>query len=167
DTGLRGRSAPRPVARGDRCDRHPVSHGRSFHFRRKGRTGSARRFAGIPAVRQTLRARIHADRRRGMLPSIRTRPKMNTESRIVIRAPRQTIFDTTSDLSRWPSILPHYRSIKYLERGNDRHVVKMAAHRDGIPVSWVSEQIIDRDAMEIHFHHLRAFTKGMDVVWSF
>jgi Predicted integral membrane protein len=92
---------------------------------------------------------------------------MNTESRIVIRAPRQTIFDTTSDLSRWPSILPHYRSIKYLERGNDRHVVKMAAHRDGIPVSWVSEQIIDRDALEIHFHHLRAFTKGMDVVWSF
>lgn len=92
---------------------------------------------------------------------------MNTESRIVIRAPKQTIFDTTSDLSRWPSILPHYRYIEYLERGDDRHIVKMAAHRDGIPISWVSEQIIDREVMEIRFHHLRAFTKGMDVVWSF
>ncbi len=64
-------------------------------------------------------------------------------------------------------MLPHYRYIKYLERGEDRHVVKMAAHRDGIPVSWVSEQTIDRERMEIHFLHLRAFTKGMAVVWSF
>ena len=43
----------------------------------------------------------------------------------------------------------------------------MAAHRDGIPISWVSEQIIDRDRLEIRFVHLRAFTKGMAVVWSF
>jgi uncharacterized membrane protein len=92
---------------------------------------------------------------------------MNTESRIVIRAPKQRIFEVTSDLSRWPELLPHYRYITYLERGNDRHVVKMAAHRDGIPISWVSEQIIDRERIEIRFHHLRAFTKGMEVVWTY
>ena len=92
---------------------------------------------------------------------------MNTESRIVIRAPRQRIFDLTSDLSRWPELLPHYRYITYLERGHDRHIVKMAATRDGIPISWISEQIIDRDRLEIRFRHLRAFTKGMAVVWTF
>jgi ribosome-associated toxin RatA of RatAB toxin-antitoxin module len=92
---------------------------------------------------------------------------MNTESSIVIRAPKQRIFDVASDLSRWPELLPHYRYITYLERGNDRHIVKMACHRDGIPISWVSEQIIDRERLEIHFLHLRAFTKGMAVVWSF
>jgi len=92
---------------------------------------------------------------------------MNTESSIVIRAPKQRIFDVASDLSRWPELLPHYRYIDYLERGDDRHIVKMAAHRDGIPISWVSEQIIDRNRLEIHFVHLRAFTKGMAVVWSF
>jgi ribosome-associated toxin RatA of RatAB toxin-antitoxin module len=92
---------------------------------------------------------------------------MNTESSIVIRASKQRIFDITSDLSRWPGLLPHYRYIDYLERGDDRHVVKMACHRDGIPISWVSEQIIDRERLEIHFLHLRAFTKGMAVVWSF
>src|ERR1700722_15941962 len=43
----------------------------------------------------------------------------------------------------------------------------MAAVRSGIPIAWVSEQIIDRDAMEVRFHHLKAFTKGMDVVWTF
>ncbi len=92
---------------------------------------------------------------------------MNTESSIVIRAPKQRIFDVTSDLSRWPELLPHYRYITYLERGDDRHVVKMAAHRDGIPISWISEQIIDRERFEIRFIHLKAFTKGMAVVWSF
>jgi ribosome-associated toxin RatA of RatAB toxin-antitoxin module len=92
---------------------------------------------------------------------------MNTTSTIVIRAPKQTIFESAADLSRWPAVLPHYRYITYLQRGDDRHIVKMAAHRDGIPISWVSEQVIDRARMEIQFTHLRAFTKGMGVVWSF
>jgi len=43
----------------------------------------------------------------------------------------------------------------------------MAATRSGIPISWTSEQIIDREKVEIRFHHLKAFTKGMRVVWTF
>jgi len=43
----------------------------------------------------------------------------------------------------------------------------MAATRSGIPVSWVSEQVVDRERMEIRFTHLRAWTKGMEVVWTF
>jgi hypothetical protein len=27
--------------------------------------------------------------------------------------------------------------------------------------------VIDRDKLEVRFHHLKAFTKGMDVVWTF
>ncbi len=84
-----------------------------------------------------------------------------------MRAPRQAIFDTAADLSRWPEILPHYRYIRYLSRSQDRNVVKMAAVRSGIPISWVSEQWIDRARSEVHFHHLKAFTKGMRVVWTF
>jgi len=92
---------------------------------------------------------------------------LTTETTLVIRAPKQAIFESAADLSRWPELLPHYRYITYLERGTDRHIVKMAAHRDGIPISWVSEQVIDRERLEIRFTHLRAFTKGMGVVWSF
>jgi hypothetical protein len=43
----------------------------------------------------------------------------------------------------------------------------MAATRSGIPISWTSEQIIDRDRAEVRFLHLKAFTKGMRVVWTF
>jgi ribosome-associated toxin RatA of RatAB toxin-antitoxin module len=84
-----------------------------------------------------------------------------------MQAPKMTIFKTAANLELWPKILPHYRYIKFLERGHDRNLVIMAATRSGIPISWTSEQIIDRDKFEIHFHHLKAWTKGMRVVWTF
>ena len=92
---------------------------------------------------------------------------MHTATSILMLAPRERIFETAADLSGWPAILPHYRYIKYLERGPERNVVEMAAVRDGIPISWVSEQIIDRTRLEVRFNHLRAWTKGMRVVWTF
>ncbi len=92
---------------------------------------------------------------------------MHTGNSIIINAPKQAIFETAANLELWPKILPHYRYIEYLERGTDRNLVVMAARRSGIPISWTSEQIIDRAKCEIHFHHLKAWTKGMHVVWSF
>lgn len=77
------------------------------------------------------------------------------------------IFETAANLQLWPKILPHYRYIHYLESSADRNVVVMAATRSGIPISWTSEEIIDRKQMEVRFHHLKAFTKGMRVVWTF
>ncbi len=84
-----------------------------------------------------------------------------------MRAPKMSIFDTAADLKLWSKILPHYRYIHYLERSPNRNVVVMAAKRSGIPISWTSEQIIDREKCEVRFHHLKAFTKGMRVVWTF
>jgi ribosome-associated toxin RatA of RatAB toxin-antitoxin module len=92
---------------------------------------------------------------------------MRKTNSIIMHAPRTTIFETAADLELWPKILPHYRYIRYLERSPTRNVVVMAATRSGIPISWMSEQIIDRERMEVWFHHLKAFTKGMRVVWTF
>ena len=84
-----------------------------------------------------------------------------------MHAPKVAIFETAANLELWPKILPHYRYIRYLERSAGRNIVVMAAKRSGIPISWTSEQIIDRDRFEVRFHHLKAFTKGMRVVWTF
>ena len=92
---------------------------------------------------------------------------MQTGNSILIQAPKWEIFETAANLELWPKILPHYRYIRYLERGNSRNLVIMAAVRSGIPIAWTSEQIIDREKIEVRFHHLKAWTKGMDVVWSF
>ncbi|MGI8481778.1 MAG: SRPBCC family protein [Chthoniobacterales bacterium] len=92
---------------------------------------------------------------------------MHTGNSIVIQAPRSAIFETAANLELWPKILPHYRYIRYLERSPDRNIVVMAAVRAGIPISWTSEQVIDRERFEVRFRHLRAWTKGMAVTWSF
>jgi ribosome-associated toxin RatA of RatAB toxin-antitoxin module len=92
---------------------------------------------------------------------------MHKTNSIVMRASKRFIFETAANLELWPKILPHYRYVRYLERNSDRNVVVMAATRSGIPIKWTSEEIIDRDRIEIRFNHLKAFTKGMRVVWSF
>ena len=92
---------------------------------------------------------------------------MHTGNSIIMRAPKMAIFDTAANLELWPTILPHYRYIRYLERAEDRNLVIMAAVRSGIPISWTSEQVIDRKNGEVHFHHLKAWTKGMHVIWTF
>src|SRR5882724_11147256 len=92
---------------------------------------------------------------------------MHKTNSIIMHASRAEIFEAAANLELWAKILPHYRYIKYLERVIDRNVVIMAATRSGIPISWMSEQVIDREKFEVRFHHLKAFTKGMFVVWSF
>lgn len=92
---------------------------------------------------------------------------MHTTNSLLMHAPKMAIFGTAADLELWPKILPHYRYIRFLERSPNRNVVVMAAKRSGIPISWTSEQIIDRERLEIRFHHLKAWTKGMRVVWTF
>ena len=92
---------------------------------------------------------------------------METGNSIIMHAPRLTIFETAANLELWPRILPHYRWIRFLERGAKQSVVEMAATRSGIPISWTSEFEVDREKMELHFRHLKAFTRGMRVVWTF
>ena len=92
---------------------------------------------------------------------------MHKTNSILMHTPKATIFETAADLELWPKILPHYRYVRFLERAPDRNIVVMAARRSGIPISWTSEQIIDRDKFEIRFHHVKDWTKGMRVVWTF
>ena len=92
---------------------------------------------------------------------------MHTGNSIIMHAPKNLIFETAANLELWPKILPHYRYIRYLERGPERNVIIMAAVRLGLPIAWTSEQIIDRNRCEVRFHHLKAWTKGMNVVWTF
>jgi ribosome-associated toxin RatA of RatAB toxin-antitoxin module len=92
---------------------------------------------------------------------------MHKTNSIIMCVPKMTVFETAANLELWPRILPHYRYIRYLERSPGRNVVVMAATRSGIPISWTSEQIIDRERIEVRFRHLKAFTKGMRVVWTF
>ena len=92
---------------------------------------------------------------------------MHAVNSITMNAPIDRVFEVAADLSLWPKILPHYRWVRYLEKSPTKNLVQMAARRNWIPVKWTSEQEIDAQKLEVRFHHLKAFTKGMRVVWSF
>ena len=42
---------------------------------------------------------------------------MHTGNSIIMHVPPAKIFETAADLEGWPRILPHYRYIRFLERG--------------------------------------------------
>jgi len=56
--------------------------------------------------------------------------------------------------------------VNFIGKDGTRDIVHMAATRDGIPISWVSAYEADRERLELRFEHLRAWTKGMLVVWN-
>jgi ribosome-associated toxin RatA of RatAB toxin-antitoxin module len=94
---------------------------------------------------------------------------MKSVNEILIRAPRERIFELTSDLDNWVPSLPHYRSIQWLERSDDKlsGIVFMAAKKDNVNVSWTSRHEVFPDRFEMHFTHLKKWTKGMVVVWRY
>ena len=92
---------------------------------------------------------------------------MHTESSILINAPMSEVFAMTSDLTRWPACLPHYRWVRWIEGGPDSGIVQMAALRGSIPIKWISEYRRDAAKPELYFRHLSAFTKGMEVRWIY
>lgn len=92
---------------------------------------------------------------------------MLTESRIEIAAPPGRVYEFTADILRWPERLPHYRFVRELGRDGEALVVRMACRRSGIPVSWESRFWREPDGPRIRFEHLRAWTKGMVVVWHY
>ncbi len=92
---------------------------------------------------------------------------MHCENSILIHAPLEAVFAATSDLESWPKVLPHYRWIRVLERDGNALIVNMAARRGWLPIQWTSRYEADSTARELRFQHLKAFTRGMEVKWTF
>jgi ribosome-associated toxin RatA of RatAB toxin-antitoxin module len=92
---------------------------------------------------------------------------VRTENSILIKAPLNKIFEATSNLLLWPKVLPHYRWIRILRAGDDGLIVKMAARRGWLPIQWTSRFQVDPNTPELRFVHLRAFTRGMEVHWTY
>ena len=91
---------------------------------------------------------------------------MHTENRIEIHGDVRRVFQVAAQVDKWPQILPHYRSVRVLQRKKRRTTVEMAARRGRIPVRWTAVQEIF-PYERITYRHIKGFTAGMDVTWSF
>ena len=86
---------------------------------------------------------------------------MNCETSILIHAPLPTIFALTSDIEGWPKVLPHYRWVRRVEQ----NIFQMAARCGWLPIHWTSR--FEATDGELRFEHLKSFTRGMKVRWTF
>jgi ribosome-associated toxin RatA of RatAB toxin-antitoxin module len=94
----------------------------------------------------------------------------------LVRAPLPRIFALAAGVERWPSLLPHYRFVRFLEhRADGGGIVDMSAYRPfGIvqwPTWWRSRMRVHPPggmlAPSVRFTHIAGVTKGMDVEWTF
>lgn len=92
---------------------------------------------------------------------------MRSVNEIEIDGDLATVYRLGAEIEHWPDLLPHYRSVDILWRDGDDVVARMAASRDGIPVSWVCRQWRDPVTPEIAFQHIDGFSRGMRAVWTF
>ena len=102
--------------------------------------------------------------------------RMVTVDAAVVRAPLPRIFELARDVERWPSLLPHYRFVRFHERdASGGGVVEMSANRPfgalRWPTWWTSQMSARRDSKgesaSIRFRHVRGITTGMEVEWQF
>lgn len=91
----------------------------------------------------------------------------------VMHASPALCFAVAADVERWPSILPHYRRVRFHQQqafGTGR--VEMSAWRDfagplRYPTWWLSDMRVAADEPAIYFRHVAGITRGMDVKWAF
>ncbi len=101
---------------------------------------------------------------------------MTTIDERMVRAPLARMFALAADVERWPSLLPHYRYVRYLEhRADGGGVVDMSAYRPfGLvqwPTWWRSSMRVyppgGMAAPAVRFTHVGGVTRGMEVEWTF
>lgn len=90
-----------------------------------------------------------------------------------MHAPAAVCFRVAADVARWPSILPHYRWVRFLRQDDfGRGLVEMSAWRHfpaalKYPTWWMSEMRADPVEPAVHYQHVRGVTRGMLVKWTF
>lgn len=95
---------------------------------------------------------------------------MLAHNEIVAPAPPEVCLELAADVEAWPTLLPHYRRVRFRRRdGRGAGRVEMAAVRRfgplPYPVWWVSEMSTDFQALRIRYRHVEGITRGMEVEW--
>lgn len=115
---------------------------------------------------------IRASNSLGTLP---TDALMRTVDEMVVQASPNQIYELAADVEAWPSLLPHYRYVRFLDKQVGGGVVEMSANRPFGVIDWPTWWVSQMDARPhahtpepvIRFRHIEGITTRMEVEWSF
>ena len=90
-----------------------------------------------------------------------------------VAAPPQLVFRLAHDVERWPSLLPHYISVRVERRADGgAALARFVAIRllvpwfgVGVPVAWRAITWNEIEERRLRFRHVGGPTGGMDVTW--
>ena len=89
-----------------------------------------------------------------------------------VAAPPELVYRLARDVTRWPRLLPHYVSVRALDRTDGRTLSEMVARRPvfdllglGIPVAWRARTWSEPETFRLRFEHVAGATRGMSVTW--
>jgi ribosome-associated toxin RatA of RatAB toxin-antitoxin module len=90
-----------------------------------------------------------------------------------VAAPPDLVFRLAHDVKRWPSLLPHYVSVRVQRRAEGGAVLaRFVAVRPvvpwlgvGVPVAWRAITWNEPAERRLRFRHVGGPTGGMDVTW--
>jgi len=90
-----------------------------------------------------------------------------------VAAPSDLVFRLARDVERWPSLLPHYVSVRVERRADGgAALARFVAVRTlvpwlglGVPVAWRALTWTEAAERRLRFRHVGGPTGGMDVTW--
>jgi ribosome-associated toxin RatA of RatAB toxin-antitoxin module len=90
-----------------------------------------------------------------------------------VAAPPDFVFRLAHDVEQWPSLLPHYVSVRVEHRAEGGAVLaRFVAIRPlvrwfgvGVPVPWRAITWNEPNERQLRFRHVGGLTSGMDVTW--
>lgn len=82
-----------------------------------------------------------------------------------MRADPDIVFRTAAEITEWPHLLPHYRSVIHMGTDRQGPIFEMSARRGWIPVKWIAVQWCDATQRRVYYRHIGGPTRGMNVVW--
>lgn len=94
---------------------------------------------------------------------------MHSCNSVVIDGDLDKVYAYASDVEKWPSILPHYRSVKVLKQESSEQLVSMHCVRNfGLlkwPCKWTARLRLEPKDGRIFFRHVTGPARGMKVEW--
>jgi ribosome-associated toxin RatA of RatAB toxin-antitoxin module len=100
---------------------------------------------------------------------------MRTVDELMVQAPPGVVYELAADVEAWPSLLPHYRYVRFRDKQVGGGIVEMSANRPFGLVDWPTWWVSQMDARPhahapepvIRFRHIEGITTRMEVEWSF
>jgi aromatase len=94
----------------------------------------------------------------------------HTDNAVLIDAPMQLVWETTNDITTWPTLFTEYSAVEILHQSGDTVRFRLTTHADptGNVWSWVSERVVSPRTRTARAHRIQTgWFEYMHILWTY